>query len=189
MAPRHHPGGLAQPDAGRESWAGHQLFALENKTASESGLVLDCLGLIVSLSGCRMKNYVLGFAFDQSGHQVLLIHKNRPTFQAGLWNGVGGKIEAGESPLKAMLREFHEETGLAWPAEKWLTAGTFGGNDFTIHVFGAQGDIHLARSLTDEVVAVHGVSDLSSIPVVSDLFRHLDHLRQHGVPCLSHPAT
>jgi 8-oxo-dGTP diphosphatase len=30
----------------------------------------------------------------------------------GLWNGVGGKLEAGESPLAGVLREAYEETGI-----------------------------------------------------------------------------
>jgi 8-oxo-dGTP diphosphatase len=30
----------------------------------------------------------------------------------GCWNGVGGKLEAGESPRECIIREIHEETGL-----------------------------------------------------------------------------
>jgi 8-oxo-dGTP diphosphatase len=30
---------------------------------------------------------------------------------AGLWNGVGGRIKDGETPLESCLREVHEETG------------------------------------------------------------------------------
>jgi 8-oxo-dGTP diphosphatase len=55
--------------------------------------------------------FVLGFCFDFGYHNVLLIEKSRPTWQAGKLNGIGGKIEEGESPRVAMAREFQEETG------------------------------------------------------------------------------
>ena len=43
-------------------------------------------------------NYVLGFAFSKSGQMVLLIWKNKPEWQRGKMNGIGGKIELGEHP-------------------------------------------------------------------------------------------
>lgn len=55
--------------------------------------------------------YVLGFVFNHDASKVLLIQKNRPAWQAGKFNGLGGKIEGQESPLLAMVREFREETG------------------------------------------------------------------------------
>lgn len=48
--------------------------------------------------------------FLTRGRQVLLLHRRRPPNQ-GLWNGVGGHIEPGETPLAACLREVREETG------------------------------------------------------------------------------
>lgn len=57
------------------------------------------------------RRFVLGFCFDIGYHNVLLIEKNRPPWQAGKLNGIGGKIEEGESPSGAMVREFQEETG------------------------------------------------------------------------------
>jgi 8-oxo-dGTP diphosphatase len=52
--------------------------------------------------------YVL--CFLTRADQVLLLHRSRPPNQ-GLWNGVGGHIEPGETPLAACLREVLEETG------------------------------------------------------------------------------
>ena len=64
--------------------------------------------------------YVVGFAFDQKDRtRVILIHKTKPAWQAGLWNGVGGKIEFGETPIEAMVREFEEETSIATTQADW----------------------------------------------------------------------
>ncbi len=43
--------------------------------------------------------------------KVLLAMKKRG-FGAGKWNGVGGKVETGESVLEAMVREAEEEIGV-----------------------------------------------------------------------------
>lgn len=64
-----------------------------------------------------MKPYVVGFLFNRTMSHVVLIKKNKPKWQAGLLNGVGGKVEAGESALQAMIREFHEEAGMV--VENW----------------------------------------------------------------------
>ena len=48
--------------------------------------------------------------FLTRGDHVLLLKRLRPPNQ-GLWNGVGGHVEPGESPLAACLREVREETG------------------------------------------------------------------------------
>lgn len=48
--------------------------------------------------------------FLTRGQQVLMLLRNRPP-NRGLWNGVGGKIEPGETPLESVLREVEEETG------------------------------------------------------------------------------
>ena len=55
------------------------------------------------------------------GGIVVLTHKNRPAWQAGKLNGVGGKIELLESPVAAMVREF--ELGLATLASGETVAG------------------------------------------------------------------
>jgi len=60
-----------------------------------------------------MTKYVAGLLFSPSREHVLLIRKNRPAWQAGKLNGIGGHIEEGEIPLAAMMREFKEETGMS----------------------------------------------------------------------------
>ena len=73
-----------------------------------------------------MKSYVAGFLFarDNGVPVVALVKKRKPDWQAGLWNGIGGKIEEGESAKEAMQREFEEETKIrsfAWEHVVTLT--------------------------------------------------------------------
>jgi len=49
--------------------------------------------------------------FIRQGDRVLLLNRNKPSWM-GSWNGIGGKLEAGETPRESMLREMQEETGL-----------------------------------------------------------------------------
>lgn len=61
------------------------------------------------------QGYVVGFLFRQLERtgtcEVALVRKAKPEWQAGLLNGVGGKIEPGETSAAAMVREWREETG------------------------------------------------------------------------------
>lgn len=59
-----------------------------------------------------MTDFVLGFAFDPNFLDVMMIYKKRPNFLKFQFNGVGGKIEEGETPEEAMVRECKEETSL-----------------------------------------------------------------------------
>ena len=61
-----------------------------------------------SVETAGTQEYVVGFAFDWNG-RVALIRKNRPAWQAGRLNGIGGHVEPGERPDDAMEREFEEE--------------------------------------------------------------------------------
>lgn len=74
--------------------------------------------------------------FITRGDHVLMLKRRKPP-NLGLWNGVGGKIELGESPLDACLREIREETGF-----RMLTA-TFGGILSWQHVGRGRGSVYL----------------------------------------------
>jgi 8-oxo-dGTP diphosphatase len=108
--------------------------------------------------------YVLGFMFnDVMFDRVVLIRKNRPEWQAGKLNGVGGKIEPGETPEEAMRREFLEETSLdhrSWHLFTTLT--TVEGH--VVHCFRARcgSDYwNMIRTVTDETVVTRPVHELT----------------------------
>jgi 8-oxo-dGTP diphosphatase len=48
---------------------------------------------------------------DRDG-RVLLAQRPEGKSMAGLWEFPGGKVEAGESPEEALIRELHEELGI-----------------------------------------------------------------------------
>lgn len=78
-----------------------------------------------------MKHYVLGFVFSYKKDKVLLVKKKRPEWQAGKYNGIGGKInDIDKSPLAAMQREGEEETGMRLNWEHCITFVCSGGTVF-----------------------------------------------------------
>jgi 8-oxo-dGTP diphosphatase len=97
--------------------------------------------------------YVVAFDGDRF---VMVRHRDRA------WEMPGGRIEPGEGPREAALREFREETGL----EAELVAGfpLGGGTVFAALVTAGDG-----RPSTDEVVEVRRLSELPdelSFPLV-----------------------
>ena len=89
--------------------------------------------------------YTCGFAFSVDRASVLLVRKTHPAWQAGNWNGVGGKIEGGERAHSAMLREFYEETGIA--TLSWSPVAVLRGGPITVHFFYAATDIDFVAHL------------------------------------------
>lgn len=63
--------------------------------------------------------------FIRSGDRLLLINRHFPPNQ-GLWNGVGGKLEAGESPMQSVIREVAEETGICLRTAHFAGVVTWG---------------------------------------------------------------
>lgn len=65
----------------------------------------------------RTHEYSVCFLFAPDGWSVLLQTKNRTSF-AGKLNGVGGKLERGETMLACARREIREKTGVDVPESK-----------------------------------------------------------------------
>lgn len=103
-----------------------------------------------------MKFYVLGFLFsgrDIYDHGVFLIHKKRPKWQEGKYNGIGGAIEEGETPEAAMRREFLQEAGCDYDGWKRFALLNAMGN--VVHCFvGLPANPVLVKSPTDEDVSL-----------------------------------
>lgn len=86
-----------------------------------------------------MTEYVLGFLFHAGRRRVVLLKKARPEWQVGQLNGVGGRVEGEESPLRAMWREFLEETGISVSSwSHFLTMRVEGDHPATIYCFVAE---------------------------------------------------
>jgi 8-oxo-dGTP diphosphatase len=105
-----------------------------------------------------MQLYSCGFLFSRDRKRVLLIRKRRPAWQAGKLNGLGGKIEAAETPLQAMVREFREEAGLT--IDDWQEVLTITGADWRGHFFRGFGSIEEAQAITDEQLEIYPVDSL-----------------------------
>lgn len=106
----------------------------------------------------QTNRYVNGFMFSEDRRHVLLIHKQHPEWQKGFWNGIGGKIEPGERPGDAMVREFAEETGILhdeWQFFTRLVGTDYDGNEYEVVFYRAFSDaVWSAQTQTDEEVRV-----------------------------------
>lgn len=78
-----------------------------------------------------MQEYAVGFLHTDD--VVALIRKDRPEWQAGFLNGIGGKLEPGEQPHDAMVREFKEEAGRF--VGPWWHFLTLEGTTARVHCF------------------------------------------------------
>lgn len=65
------------------------------------------------------KNYVVIMLFNKKYDKLLLVKRNKKPYM-GCWNGIGGKIESGETPIEAAIRECKEETGISMNNPKLL---------------------------------------------------------------------
>jgi 8-oxo-dGTP diphosphatase len=106
------------------------------------------------------QTYVCGFLFDRNFENILLIRKNRPEKQKGRLNGVGGKVEEGESFRQAMEREFREEAGITISGDDWNECVELVGPDYEVNFYWYFGDLSEAKSMTDEPLEIHRVDSL-----------------------------
>lgn len=120
----------------------------------------------------------VGFAIDFDGRNVLLVQKTHPDWQAGKFNGIGGKVENGEMVGAAMVREFKEETLSRLPGSPlyvfkdpagWKHFVTLCGDGWQCAFFEARANLTDLQSL-DGVVNDDG--ETMHCVEIADLWRH-----------------
>lgn len=118
--------------------------------------------------------YVCGFHFSEDLKQVVLIRKQKPEWQKGKLNGVGGKIEDNEHGLGAMIREFKEETDkLVTDWKPFYITGD--NNTWLCYFYLSKGNFdgikHGKNSIETEQVEIHNVADINMLPVIDNLMQ------------------
>lgn len=126
-----------------------------------------------------MQKYVVGFCFSKDHTHVTIMLKNRPDYQAGLHNGLGGKVEENEEPHEAMSREFEEETGVYIVSDQWKHVGVKTDEEtFYIDVFYARTDaMFQCQTIEDEEVIIARVDRIDNYEFFDDakqIIKNLD---------------
>lgn len=115
-----------------------------------------------------MKKYVVGFMFSDDQKKVALIRKNKPEWQAGKLNGIGGSVEPGENSEQAQVREFIEEAGVAagWQYYLSKTVHRLNGEElpepYTVDYFVSIGDLSLVKTMTGEKVDIYTIEEIQT---------------------------
>lgn len=109
-----------------------------------------------------MIRYVCGFVFSPDKKLVALIEKQKPKWQKGKWNGIGGKVEPeDESDAHTMTREYKEETGLYCSWNCWTEIVTLRGDDWEcVFFYHITPLVVRVKSMEKEHVAIHPTDSL-----------------------------
>lgn len=114
--------------------------------------------------------YVCGFLFSEDESKVALIVKQKPAWQAGRMNGIGGKLEVGETHFEAMSREFLEETGVSIFPEQWNKFANVEGKDWVVFFMRAMSDkVYECRTMETEEIVVVNVYEIGTLNVIPNL--------------------
>ncbi len=97
--------------------------------------------------------FVSAVALVDADHRVLIAQRPEGKSMAGLWEFPGGKVEAGETPEMALVRELKEELGIDI-TESCLAPFTFA--SFTYDDFHLMMPLYLCRVWKREITPMEG---------------------------------
>jgi len=117
-----------------------------------------------------MIEYVCGFLFDPYFEKVALITKEKPEWQKGKLNGIGGKVEGIETQRTAMEREFREETGIEINRHDWIPLADLNDGDAKIYFFYFNSpEIKNLKSIEKEQVGIYEVKTIPELITIPNL--------------------
>jgi 8-oxo-dGTP diphosphatase len=113
------------------------------------------------------QKYSVGFLFNDD--QVVLIEKNRPAWQKGKLNGIGGHVEPGETFEECMEREFEEETGVKVTGWTQFMIMDFPDAEIAFFTKFDHEAVSQTKTVTDERVCRMEVWDIQNWNVIDNL--------------------
>ena len=112
--------------------------------------------------------YTLGFIFNEDLSKVVLIRKNKPDWQKGHLNGIGGKVEHNENSWECIIREIYEESNLKFDQKDLKFSGEINSfSSWSVDVFSIKTtDEYLNSTLktkTNEIVGIYDIEHLDNL--------------------------
>ncbi len=103
---------------------------------------------------------VVGIITDNK--EILLLKKNNPDWQKGLYNGIGGKVELNTTPLETIIKKCQEELGIN--ISNWIELDSeISSSGIEIVYFLTtlnEGEIKKLQSQTDERAELFSINNL-----------------------------
>lgn len=103
---------------------------------------------------------VVGIITDNK--EILLLKKNNPDWQKGLYNGIGGKVELNTTPLETIIKKCQKELGLN--ISNWIELDSeISSSGIEIVYFLTtlnEGEIKKLQSQTDERAELFSINNL-----------------------------
>ncbi|WP_215115234.1 8-oxo-dGTP diphosphatase [Exiguobacterium sp. s80] len=101
----------------------------------------------------------------QDDHFLLLNRQKQPAM--GMWNGVGGKIEPGETPTAAVVRETFEETGIMLSQVQFAGTAVLRAEQ-AVGIYLYLADLPDGQTLPTPLVTREGILDWKSLNWILD---------------------
>lgn len=121
----------------------------------------------------------------RAGNEVLLLQRSmRETFMPGAWGLPCGKIEYGEDPADAALRELKEESGIAGRVDRLVGYSTFFSTKDGVRVHNLQVNFAVT-ALTDDVQLDPSMQDYRWLPLAAVPDSDLDDFTKSAIFQLS----